>query len=55
MIFILDMGALFGLTPFQSNFINYVRCDIPVKDVIKLNQVIGIGTTLHMFFDLKGK
>ena len=49
------MGALFGLTPIQSDLINYAKCDIPVKDVIKVNQVIGIGTTLHMFFDLKGK
>ncbi len=55
MIFIWDTGASFGLTPFRSNFIDYVQCDIPVKDVTKVNRVIGIGTTLNKFFYTKGK
>jgi hypothetical protein len=42
-------GASYGLTPFCSDFINYVECDIPVQDVIKVNNVIGIGTTLRKF------
>ena len=27
----------FGLTPFRSDFIDYVEADIPVKDVTKIN------------------
>jgi hypothetical protein len=41
------MGASYGLTPFR-------KCDIPVKDVTKVNKVIGIGTTLHKFTDTNG-
>jgi hypothetical protein len=55
MILIWDTGASFGLTPFQSNFIDYVKCDIPVRDVTKVNRVIGIGTTLNKFVDTKGQ
>ncbi len=32
------MGASYGLTPFRSDFIDYVKCDIPVKDVTKVNK-----------------
>ncbi len=46
-ILIWDTGTSFGLTPFQSDFINYAECDIPVWDVTKVNKVIGIGTTIH--------
>ena len=49
-----DTGASFGLTPFRSDFIEYVVCAIPVRDVTKVNTVIGIGTTLHKFTDTKG-
>ena len=49
-----DTGASYGLTPFRSDFIDYVQCDIPVRDVTKVNKVIGIGTTLHKFTDVKG-
>jgi hypothetical protein len=45
---------LFGLTPFRSDFIDYVECDIPVWDVTKVNKVIGIGTTIHKFTDING-
>jgi hypothetical protein len=31
-----------------------VACAIPVRDVTKVNNVIGIGTTLHKFTDTKG-
>ncbi len=51
LILIWDTGALFGLTPFCSDFIDYVECDIPVWDVTKVNKVIGIGTTIHKFTD----
>ena len=42
-----DTGAQFVLTPFKSDFVDYVECDIPIKDVTKVNKVIGIGTTIH--------
>jgi hypothetical protein len=51
LILIWDTGVLFGLTPFCSDFIDYVECDIPVWDVTKVNKVIGIGTTIHKFTD----
>ena len=44
-----DTGASFGLTPFRGDFIDYVECQIPVKDIARTNMVIGIGTTLHKF------
>ena len=44
-----DTGASFGLSPFRSDFIDYVECSIPVNDISKTNMVIGIGTTLHKF------
>ena len=48
-------GASFGLTPFRSNFIDYVEADIPMKDLTKINRVIEIGTTLHKFQNYQGK
>ncbi len=44
-----DTGASFGLSPFRGDFIDYIKCRIPVKDISKTNMVIGIGTTLHKF------
>lgn len=50
-----DMGALQGLTPFYSDFIHYHhKCDIPVKDVSKVNCVIGIGTVMYKFCTTNG-
>jgi hypothetical protein len=54
LILIWDTGASYGLTPFQSDFIDYVKCAIPVRDVTKVNTVVGIGTTLHKFTDING-
>jgi hypothetical protein len=54
LILIWDTGASFGLSPFRSDFIDYVECDIPVRDVTKVNKVIGIGTTVHRFTDTNG-
>ncbi len=48
-----DTGASFGLTPFWSDFIDYVKCKISVQDVTKVNKVIHIGTTLHKFTAVK--
>ncbi len=49
-----DTGTSFGLTHFWSDFIDYVACTIPVRDITKINTVIGIGMTLHKFTDTKG-
>jgi hypothetical protein len=54
LILIWDTGASYGLTPFCSNFIDYVQCDIPVRDVTNVNKVVGIGTTLHKFTCMLG-
>ena len=43
------------MTPFRSDFIDYVEADIAVKDVTNINHVIGIGTTLYKFKNCKGK
>ena len=55
LILIWDTGASFGITPFRSDFIDYVKADIAVKDVTKIIKVIGIGTTLHRLKNDKGK
>jgi hypothetical protein len=54
LILIWDTGGSAGLTPFCSDFIDYVECDIDVRDVTKVNKVIGIGTILHKFVDVAG-
>ena len=54
LILIWDTGGSAGLTPFSSNFIDYVECGIDVRDVTKVNKVIRIGTTLHKFVDVAG-
>ncbi len=54
LMLIWDMGASFSLTPFQSDFIDYVARTLPVWDVTKVNKVMGIGTTLHKFTDTRG-
>ncbi len=50
-----DTGATQGLTPFLKDFIHYHPCDIPVKDISKVNQVIGVGTAIHKFRATNGK
>ena len=52
---IFDTGVSFGLSPFRSDFIDYVECNIEVKDISKINIVIGIGTTLHHFTTASGE
>ena len=54
LILIWDTGASAGLTPFCSNFIDYVKCESDVWDITKVNKVIGIGTTLHRFVYTNG-
>ena len=48
-------GDSYGLTLFKSDYIDYVECDIPVKDVTKVNRVIRIGNTLHKFIESNGQ
>ena len=55
LILIWDTGESSGLTPFRSDFIDYVEADISVKDVTKINRVIGIGTKIHRFKNEKWK
>ena len=50
-----DTGVSFGLTPFKSDIIDYVRFNTPVKDVTKVNTVIGIGKKNCKFVDANGK
>jgi len=47
------MGVFYGLTPFRSDYNDYVKCELPVRDVTKVNTVVGIGTTLYKFTDIK--
>ncbi len=49
------LGASAGLTPFKSEFFDYVKCSIPVRDISKVNEVIGVATTIHKFVDTKGQ
>jgi hypothetical protein len=54
LILIWNTGASAGLTPFWSDFINYVKCEIDVCDITKVNKVVGIGTRLHKLVDKYG-
>ena len=49
-----DTGGSFGLTPFRSEFIDYVRADITVIYVTKSNHFIGVGTTIQKCVELNG-
>ena len=49
-----DTVTSFIWTPFRSDFIDFVKADINVKYVTKVNQVIGIGTTIKTFVYTNG-
>jgi len=49
-----DTCASHGLTPFRSDFVDYQECDIPVKDISKVNQVRCIGTMMYKFVAING-
>ena len=51
LILIWYMGNSYGLMPFRRNFVDWVKCDIPVKNVNKINRVIGSGANLHKFIN----
>ena len=42
------------MTTFRSEFIDYGKAGIPIKDVTKANQFIVIGTAIHKFVDVNG-
>jgi hypothetical protein len=48
-LLIWDTGVTHGLTPFLKDFIHYHPCDISVRDISKVNWVIGAGTVMHKF------
>jgi hypothetical protein len=39
----------------RGDFIDYIEVEIPVRDVTKINKVVGIGTTMHKMVDTNGK
>ncbi len=55
LVLIWDTGASYGSTPFCSDFIDYMECDILVWDGTRVKKVIRIGTTLHKFTGTDGK
>ncbi len=54
-VLVYDLCAAAGLTPFKSDFFDYDKCSIPVCNIQKINEVIGIGTIIHKFVDTKGQ
>ena len=51
MMLVWDTGSSYGLKPFRSDFIDYIECDITVKDTTKVNGVIRITTHLNKFIE----
>ena len=49
MMLVWDTSDSFGLTPFKSDFVSHVECEISVKDVTRVNKIIGIGATTQKF------
>lgn len=49
-----DTGASNGLTCHPDDFIDFVPMEVKVKDVTKVNTVVGVGTTLHKMTDTRG-
>jgi hypothetical protein len=51
-----DTGASIGLTPFGSDFVDYLSLDgVTVKDIACTNNVLGIGTTMWKLPTIKGQ
>ena len=50
-----DTGALYGLTPFRADFVDYQPCSIMIKDIARTNQVKGIGTVMYKFIATNGE
>ena len=50
-----DTGTSIGLTPFRSDFIDYLPLDdVTIKDISRTNSVLGIGTILWKLPTRKG-
>ena len=50
-----DTGASIGLTPFCSDFIDYLPLDgMTVKDIAQENTLLGIGTVMWKFKSWQG-
>ena len=50
-----DTGALIGLTPFHSGFIDYLPLDgVSVKDISRTNSVLRIGMIMWKLPTRKG-
>ncbi len=51
-----DLGASAGLTPFKSDFFDYVKCSIPVQDISKVivhtKRLICLPTTSGLSFTI---
>ena len=45
---------LYRKTPFKADFIDYMECEIPVKDITKVKIVIVIGKITHKYWINKG-
>ncbi len=54
-LLVYNLGASASLTPFKSDFFDCVKCSIPVRNISKVDELIGIGTTFHKFVDTKGQ
>ncbi len=52
-LLVYNLVASAGLTPFKSDFLDYVKCSIHVCNISKVNEVISIGTTFHNFVETK--
>ena len=51
-----DTGASIGLTPFRSDFIDYVKLEnVSVKDIARQNKVLGVGTVMWKFVTREGR
>jgi hypothetical protein len=51
-----DTGASIGLTPFRSDFIDYLSLDgVTVKDIACINNVLGISTIMWKLPTTKGQ
>ena len=56
MLLIWDTGASIGLTPYQSDFIDYQELDnVSVKDIVRQNKVLGVGTVMWKFITREGR
>ena len=51
---VLNTGVSLGLTPYRGDFITYRKVNIPLRDVSKINYVIGVGTVAWRFKDKHG-